>query len=405
MKITFIVPKFHNIWEPLGVGYIKAYCDKFLNKTIEWNFFHGNFNTEDEMIMTGSESDIVAFSCTTSTFKKGYEIARKIKEINSKVFIVFGGWHSTTSFITTDSVINEVIRGEGEQEFKRFLATFPYKSVDLFPTKIEFKKLPWPDRDFIQQNKFLDLCEKMCGERILSFQSRRGCMMNCTMCGEYCMSGKGVRIRDNDDLLDEIEYTFNKYNATMFKFVDPTWSYPKSHAKEFCVKKILRNSFKWESMVHASYIDKELMTLMMHSNCIQMNVGCESGSQKVLNYMNKGTTTHQIKKVFKLGKDLGIQMRAFFMIGIPEETEKDIELTKQLIRDIEPDVLGVTILGPYPGTKYYRDEFKYFDWEKVDEYNSFWYTDNFTNKDLYRIQKDINKEFEDILIGHQKCQK
>jgi len=401
MKITFIVPKFHNIWEPIGVGYIKAFCDKFSWRFNEWNFFHGNFTSEDEIIKEASKSDIVAFSCTTSTFQKGYEIARKIKEINSKVFIVFGGWHSTTSFINTDSVINEVIRGEGEQEFKRFLSTFPYKASDIFPSKIEFKNLPWPDRDFIQQDKFLDLCEKQCGERILSFQSRRGCMMNCTMCGEYCMSGKGVRIRDNDDLLDEIEYTFDKYNATMFKFVDPTWSYPKSHAKEFCVKKMLRNSFKWESMVHASYIDKELMTLMMHSNCIQMNVGCESGSQRILNAMKKGTTPHQIKKVFKWGKELGIQMRAFFLIGL-EETIEEIELTKQLIRDIAPNFLGVSILSPYPGTKYYRDKFKNEDWETIDMHNSFWSTKYFSNKDLYKIQKEIYVEFKDIVIYHQR---
>jgi radical SAM superfamily enzyme YgiQ (UPF0313 family) len=226
--------------------------------------------------------------------------------------------------------------------------------------------------------------------------------MSCAMCGEKCMSGKGVRFRDNTDLLDEIEYTYNKYNASMFKFVDPTWSYPKSVAKDFCNKKINRNNFKWEGMVHASYLDRELMQLMKEANCIQMNVGCESGSQKILNKIKKGTTISQIKKVFKIGRDLKIDMRAFFMIGHPDETIEDIEMTKQLIRDISPDVLGVTILCPYPGTSFYRDEFKDEDWSKVDEYHSFWYTNNFTNGDLVKIQKDINKEFNHILVNHQK---
>jgi anaerobic magnesium-protoporphyrin IX monomethyl ester cyclase len=404
MRITFISPKFHNVWEPLGPAYIKAYCDKNLIKEHEWNFFHGNFDSEKDMIACAVQSSVVAFSCTTSTFRNGYEIAKRIKEINKDVLIVFGGWHPTTALIDADKVIDVVIYMEGEVPFYRLLKDFHRDFVDtiLVSKPLPFDELPWPDRQFIHQERFLDLCEEMCGERIISFQSRRGCMMNCTMCGENCMSGNGeVRVRDSDDLLDEIEFMFDKYNATMFKFVDATWSYPKSAAKEFCAKKILRNGFKWEGMVHASYLDKDLMNLMMHSNCVQMNVGCESGSQRVLNSMKKGTTVQQIKKVFKWGKDLGINMRAFFMLGL-EESIEEIEMTKQLIRDIKPDVLGVSILCPYPGTKYYRDEFKDMDWSKVDEYNSFWETQSFTKERFEQIQKDIYTEFEDVVVHHQK---
>jgi len=405
MKITMIAPKYHNVWEPLGLGYIKAYTDTYINRDIEWNFFHGNFDSEEEMYNTGIESDIVAFSCTTPTYRKAYELAKRIKKTNPRVCVVFGGWHPTTAKIWADPVIDVVIYGEGEKPFYRLVKSF-YQQNKLasicMQHNLDYKSIPWPDRAFIKQEKFLDLCENMCGERILSFQSRRGCMMNCSMCGEYCMTEQKVRTRDNDDLLDEIEETFDKYKATMFKFVDPTWSYPKSHAKEFCVKKMLRNSFKWESMVHASYLDDDLMSLMMFSNCVQMNVGCESGSQTILNSMKKGTTINQIKNAFRIGKEFGIQMRAFFMIGMPNETLKDIELTKQLIRDIEPDVLGVTILCPYPGTDYYKEEFEGLDWEGVDEYNSFWSTQHFSNKELVDIQAEINEEFQDVIVGHQK---
>lgn len=414
MKITFISPKFHNVWEPLGIGYIKSYCDKNAERKHEWKFFHGNFCDEDDMILEASKSDLVAFSCTTSTFQDATRIANEIKSLSriwsSKQYsprMIMGGWHPTTLRKVDNDIFQGAFFGEGEQPFCNALDNFKdaffstnVRRFKAFP--LEFSELPWPDREFIQQDKFLDLCEKQCGERILSFQSRRGCMMNCAMCGERCMSSKGVRYRDSDDLLDEIENVFSKYNGTMFKFVDPTWSYPKFVAKEFCKKKILRNSFKWEAMVHASFLDEELMTLMMHSNCKQMNVGCESGSQRILNDMRKGTTVNRIKKVFKIGKDLGIQMRAFFMIGLPNETEKDIELTKQLIRDIEPDVLGVSILCPLPGTDFYRDEFEDKDWSKVDEYNSFWSTIHFSNEELYKIQKEIYTEFKNIVVGHQK---
>ena len=94
-------------------------------------------------------------------------------------------------------------------------------------------------------------------------------------------------------------------------------------------------------------------------------------------------------------------MRAFFLIGL-EETIEEIELTKQLIRDIAPNFLGVSILSPYPGTKYYRDKFKNEDWETIDMHNSFWSTKYFSNKDLYKIQKEIYVEFKDNVIYHQR---
>jgi len=409
MKITLIQSYFHNVWESLWAGYLKSYCDKNLVEEHEWNFYHGNFDSDEEIIKDASKSNVVAFSCTTPTFKRGHNLAKKIRERSElNPIIVFGGWHPSTAKVQIDNVINGVFFGEGEKAFCHLLKNVNMyrhryleekKEYNVIP--IQFNELPWPNRDFIHQNKFLDLCEEMCGERIISFQSRRGCMMNCSMCGERCMSGKGVRIRDNADLLDEIEFSFDRYAATMFKFVDPTWSYPKSHAKDFCEQKIKRNTFKWEAMAHASYLDKNLINLMAESNCLQMNIGCESGSQRVLNEIRKGTTIQQIKRVFKWGKDAGIKMRAFFMIGL-ERDMKEVEMTKQLIRDISPDLFGLTILCPYPGTDYYKDEFENEKWEDVDEYNSFWSTKYFSNEGFKQIQKDINKEFHHILIGHQK---
>ena len=218
------------------------------------------------------------------------------------------------------------------------------------------------------------------------------------------MTNNNVRVRDPEDLMNEIEHTFNKYNASMFKFVDPTWCYPKSAARDFCLEKIKRkNDFQWEGMAHAAFIDKEMMELMKESGCKQINIGAESGSQKLLNDMRKGVTVSKIKKVFKWGKDLGINMRGFFILGMPEESEETLEQTRQLIRDIKPDVFGMTLLTPFPGSEYYKEEYKDLDWSGCDEYsNDFWRTKNFSNKDLKKIQSEFNNEFKDTLVPHQQ---
>ena len=96
-------------------------------------------------------------------------------------------------------------------------------------------------------------------------------------------------------------------------------------------------------------------------------------------------------------------MRAFFILGLPQETNETIEETKQLIRDINPNVFGITLLAMYPGTLYYRDELKNVDWSKCGEYtNDFWYTKNFTNEQLKLIIREFNIEFYDKLVKHQK---
>ena len=197
------------------------------------------------------------------------------------------------------------------------------------------------------------------------------------------------------------------YGITKFKFVDPTWCYPKWWTKDFCTTKVAwegaANKLSWEAMVHASFIDKQSLELMKYSDCHQINVGCESGSQRILNDIRKGTTVNKIRKVFKWGKEVGLEMRAFFIIGMPNENINDVVDTIELIYDIDPDIVGITILCPYPGTHFYSREFNDVDWGEADEYsNTFWNTYNFSNSELHKIQEFISGLFEEKLPAHQK---
>ena len=269
---------------------------------------------------------------------------------------------------------------------------------------LSFDKLPWPNRTLINVERQLDYCENNFGERIGSFVSRRGCPMSCTICAERHMSHNNIRIRNPLDLLDEIDFVNKTYNLSKFKFVDPTWNYPKSSVVDFCMEKIRRcNDLEWEAMVHAAYLDNDMLVLLKTANCNQINIGVESGSQIILNEINKGITPDKIRRIFKFGKHIGLDMRAFTIIGLPPETQETIEETRQLIRDIQPDVFGMTLLCPYPGTKYYQEKYKDVDWSEQGEYtNNIWSTDNFSNTELKEIIREFNTEFYDILVSHQK---
>ena len=408
MKVTFVSPYYQNIWEPLGIAYIIAYC-KNHTSGIEFDFAHGNFDDDGTILKKCLESDIVAISTTTPTSDYALRLAKTIKSKNVSIITVLGGWHPTT-IPREDHYfhnINISVIGEGEAIMPQIIRDEIWQpSTITSKDYLSFDDLPWPDRAAVKQERHLDLCHRMCGLRIASFQSRRGCPMNCAFCGEHCMSGDSkVRVRDPEDLLDEIDSVYTDYEIDMFKFLDPTWVAPISAAYDFCQAKIRRgNHLPWEAMGHAGFITKDLLALMVEANCKQINIGVESGSLALLKDMRKGVTPKKIKKVFRWCHDLDLEVRGFFLLGMPNETLQTAEETFDLIQAIEPDVFGMTILCPYPGSDFYDPiEHADIDWSKADEYsNNFWKTKNLCNDDLKRIQGVFAEAFKDKIAPHMK---
>jgi len=225
------------------------------------------------------------------------------------------------------------------------------------------------------------------------------------MSGKYNEELNPLRLRLPKDTLDEIDYVNDKYHINRFKFVDPTWSVNDDYVANFCFEKIRRGNYlPWDAMVHAGIVSEAALKMMSKANCDVIMVGCESGSQKILNDIRKGLTVDKIKKVFDWGRKYGLKRRAFFMIGMPNELEETIQETINLIKEIDPDVVGFTMLCPYPGTDFYdKEKFKDVDWKRADEYqNNFWETKNFTNQQLKDIQKQLCEMFKEKLPWHQR---
>ena len=408
MRVTLISPYYHNHWESLWAGYLISYCRKNYKERLIFDFYHDNFDNLEDTLAAGATSDIVGISCTTPTFKRGAEIAKKIKQLDKKVHIVLGGWHPTIVRKIEDDCIDQIVVGEGEAAFLEILNGNRDKIV--YGKKLSFTNIPWPDREIIDYGRQVDWCEKEFGERIASVQSVRGCKMSCAMCAERCMTGKynretnPLRLRQAKDTLDEIDFLKDRYAIERFKFVDPTWSVDDTYVYNFCYEKIRRGNYlPWDANVHAGIVTEFSIKMMSKANCDVIAVGCESGSQKILNDIGKGVTISKIKKVFEWGKKYGLKRRAYFMLGMPNENLSDIRDTIKLAKEIDPDVFGLTFLAPYPGTQMYDEvKDKDIDWSKVDEYsNDVWRNKTFTNKELKMLQKTVCRLFKEKLPWHQ----
>ena len=409
MKLTLVQPFYHNTWESMSCGFLASYCKKNYQGKLDIDFFHGNFDNDDIIVQGCLNSDFVGFSCTSPTFSKGVALAKRIKSINNKVRIIFGGHHvSALGNSITDDVIDHVVIGEGEQALLEILNG--KRDRIIHGSKIDFQNIPWIDRDVIKNDRTIQLCYEMIGERIASFQANRGCPHRCAFCSERNITGiinkdNPIRSRNIDDVLSEIESVVSKYKLDKFKFVDATFDWSAKYVIDFCKRKIDRGiTTPWECMVHASSAQEEMFPWLKKSNCYQINIGCESGSPKILKVMKKGTTIEQIAKVFQWAKNSDIERRAFFLLGMPEETEEDIKMTDALVQQIQPDFFGITLLCPYPGSDYYDyAKYKDIEWDKTDEYaNDFWYTDHFSNFQLKEWQKHLVNKNKDRLCARQK---
>jgi radical SAM superfamily enzyme YgiQ (UPF0313 family) len=411
MKITFVQPRYFNIWEALGLAYIAAHAtDRFSGK-LTARFFQGYFDDDSVIIDGAKDSDIVAFSCTSPVFRHALKLAAAIKALNPSVRSIFGGFHPSAlpEDCLTEDVVDQVVVGEGENAFLKILDgdRSPVVYGDGFTGLDDI----FPNRDLIQNRRTVDLCERQTGRRTTSFQTVRVCPFRCAFCAERIVTGvfnpkiNPVRERDPKHLLEEIAWIAKKYSLDYFKFTDATWNTSIQKVIAFCEEKIRRNlSLPWEANIHAAFANKDMLKLMKAAGCYQINVGCESGSQAILNDMRKGLTVEKIRQVFRWGREIGLERRGYFLLGMPNETAEDIHLTEKLVEEIQPDVFGITLLCPYPGTDFYDPKtMKTYDWTFADEYsNPYWANAHFSNAELKQKQACLADKFSSQLTWHNR---
>ncbi|KAA3654898.1 MAG: radical SAM protein [Calditrichaeota bacterium] len=409
MRVTFIQPYYRNVWENIGLGYIIAYCKQQFQGELDVKFYQGNFDSDAEIVRGGIDSDIVAFSATSPCFPPAVRFAAAIKAENPKVKTVVGGWHVTAlQEKALNEYIDQIVVGEGEQAMLEILQGRDDRIVH--GTALPFPDLPWPDREAIKNHRTVDLCETMNGKRTTSFQANRVCPTSCVFCAEKTMTGKfnrrlnPIRSRSVEDVCAEISSVVEKYDLTYFKFVDATFDISPDYVIDFCREKIDHGiETEWECLIHASFCTEEMFYWLKESNCNQINVGCESGSPRILKQIKKGTKVETIENVFRWARNYGINRRAFFILGMPDEDRDDLHMTEELIDRIEPEVVGFTILCPYPGSQLYdHEKYRDQDWEQTDEYsNDFWRNNAFTNQELKDWQAYFTDKYSDKLCERQ----
>lgn len=409
MKVTLIHGRYFNSWEALGLAYIGAYLGAHL-PGVELNFFQGCFDSDDEILAGSVDSDIVAFSCTTPNFAASRRLAGALKRANPDVWTVVGGYHASADPRPTPE-FDCVVVGEGEAAMLEIASGRRERLVHGRP--MSFDELPWPDRQLILNERNIGVAYKDNGIRITSFQSHRACPFQC----KYCLDGFNkvlypgmrkapMRYRDPADIVAELDHATRVWRLDLVKFTDPTWNTDIRWVREFCAEKVRRRvDVPFYPNIHATLTSPEMMHEMRRAGCSQIAVGVESGSPKILKQIGKGTTVSSIRNCVRWAKDAGMLVRAYFILGMPEETVEDLALTERFAEELDVDEYGFTILCPYPGTQMYNPAVHEPLLDQMqDEYsNDFWATNTVSNAELKQWQQRLTTKFADRLTWHNRA--
>ena len=192
------------------------------------------------------------------------------------------------------------------------------------------------------------------GNVVTTIFTSRGCPFKCAFCDRPHL-GKRFRKRSAINVVDELESCV-KIGISEFLFYDDTFSIDKERVIEIC-KEIKKRGLKigWDIRTRIDTVDAEIIQQLKSAGCQGIHYGIEAGTSKVLRNLKKGINIEQAKVVFKKTKKYGVRVLAYFMIGNPGETAEDIEITFQVMKDLNPDYVHLTILTPFPGTEIYSN--------------------------------------------------
>ncbi|HPN29555.1 MAG TPA: radical SAM protein [bacterium] len=355
--------------EPLGLLYLAASLKKKGYEVRITNF--AGFN-EDNWKNEIKEADIYGIQLYTPTAHLGIEIAKYIKSIFPDKPIICGGAHpSALPYSPELKIFDVIVIGEGENTIVNIADNY---NNGITPPKIikscyieNIDNLAFPDRSMVNMFEFH---RKVNGKRCFGILGSRGCSYHCAFC-DQALFGNKIRFRSIDNIISEIKHIIEKYNIRAFEFFDDMFTVSKKRLIEFNFK-IKDYNIEYRCNGRTDINDQETYNLLYESGCRLICFGIESGSQKILNLMNKHNTVENAYKAISNAKKAGLLVAGYFLIGFPGETTDTIKETINFINQSNIDQAQGYTFVPLPGCDVYKNPEKYGILEMSKDYSDYY---------------------------------
>ena len=322
-------------------------------------------------VIREEQPQILGISIRTAKFFISKQLVHRIKTEFPDITIVAGGPHTSSrpEDILERMAVDIVVRGEGEIAFLELVKALDngldYTDIMSLSYLKDGKVINNPMRPYVDNIDEIPLPERSCVIRSelmapddfgLLFSSR-GCPYGCSFCDSRGTWTRKVRRMSHELLVQDILDIKEKYGTSFFSFQDDCLVTKESVAIDMCdtfkkagLADLPRSEFRWWCEIHPNVITEKLVQNLKEAGCVAIAIGAESGSQRSLKQVTKGSTLDSIKRAADIIRNADISLTMFFIIGFPWETQEDILETIDFMEEVQPDNPALSVLTPLPGT-------------------------------------------------------
>jgi radical SAM superfamily enzyme YgiQ (UPF0313 family) len=396
---------------PLGLLYLAGYLEKFSKHEVSVIDAQVEGLTYDRLRdrIKEMDPDVVGVTAMTFTLVDVIKTIDIIKNVDSGIKVVIGGPHAYLFPQETIDLrgVDYLVLGEGERTFKDLLDNLGNMDQLKAVPGVVFKEggqmimtsppaliedldgLPFPARHLVPYRRYSSLLTK--GDIASTIFTSRGCPFKCTFCSRPHL-GKHFRFQSASRVVDELQECA-RMGIHDLLFYDDTFSVNKKRVIDICEEIIRRRlDIRWDIRARVDTISGDMLKALKAAGCQGIHYGVEAGTDKILKVLNKGITLKQVREAFALTRKHRIPILAYFMIGNPTETRKDILKTFRVARELKPDYMHMTVLTPFPGTEIYlkgleqgiikRDHWREFAKDPAAGFIPPHWGENFTREEL-----------------------
>jgi anaerobic magnesium-protoporphyrin IX monomethyl ester cyclase len=429
-KALFIVPSQKKVYgmkidppyPPLGILYIGAVLESLRVgvKVLDIDADKLNVNM---MLASIKEfkPDIIGMTVTTPVINDAFNTAGIIKE-HFDIPIVLGGIHATMNpeeCIKRPS-IDFIVKGEGEDTIKELILEMTKARPNLDGVRglyykkdggfhftgerdliAELDRIPFPARHLLNnlRNYKPPDAEHL---PVASVMTTRGCPGRCSYCCTKNIFKDRYRMRGIDNVIAEIDDCVGRFKVKEIHIADDAFNVNRGRVLKICdaIRKRKYNvTFEFLNGLRADIIDKEILDAFKSIGIKNVGFGVESADRGILRNIKKNIMPETVERATMLAKKNGFKTWAFFMIGLPGETEATIKKNAEFAKKLDPDFAKFLIFKPFPGSEIYEEMKKkgLIDDFNFDNYGVYTppvhHLQNLTEADLLYWQKQAFREF------------
>lgn len=382
MKIVFVVIGVESLAVELLSGFLKKHGYEvevifdprlFLSEAIQVKKIATLFDTSREIVQQIIEKkpDLIGFSVFTLNYQRALELAKKLKQHNTQIPIIFGGIHPTSvpEVVIKEKCVDIVCVGEGEEALLELLDSFKNKRQRVDIKNLWFKRngeivknpcrpligdldsLPFPDKDI-----FYNIYPGFMKDYYTI--SSRGCPFACTYCANnvlrstYSGLGKSIRRRSPENIIKELVWAKERYVSKKITFVDDVFVQDTDWLERFVSEYKKKVNLPYVMLTHPRFVTPEIVKLLVNSGCYLLAFGIQSASEKTrVEILKRFETNKEIEEATKNCHKVGLKFSVDHIFNIPGEGIREHEEALRFYNQIRPSIINTYWLQYFPKTE------------------------------------------------------